>query len=66
VFKILEKNWLDVYSPWARWSTGQGELPKVKDGSRVTPSVLLMTLDMRFGVVGGIVCAVESDCATSN
>ena len=26
---ILERNWLEIYQPWERWSTGQGELPKV-------------------------------------
>ena len=39
---ILEKNWLDVYHPWERWSTGQGELPPMQVGSRVTPTSLLM------------------------
>jgi DNA topoisomerase-3 len=39
---ILQKNWLDIYHPWERWSTGQGELPPVEVGSRVTPSSLLM------------------------
>ena len=39
---ILEKNWLKIYEPWERWSTGQGELPPVERGSRVTPSSLLM------------------------
>ena len=39
---ILEKNWLEIYHPWERWSTGQGELPPMEVGSRVTPSSLLM------------------------
>ena len=39
---ILEKNWLEIYEPWERWSTGQGELPPVQVGSRVTPTSLLM------------------------
>lgn len=39
---ILEKNWLEVYQPWERWSTGQGELPKVAVGSRIRPTSLLM------------------------
>ena len=39
---ILEKNWLEVYEPWERWSTGQGELPRLEIGSRLTPSSLLM------------------------
>ena len=39
---ILEKNWLEIYEPWERWSTGQGELPPVEVGSRVTPASLLM------------------------
>jgi DNA topoisomerase III len=39
---IQEKNWLEIYEPWERWSTGQGELPPVEVGSRVTPTSLLM------------------------
>ena len=39
---ILEKNWLEIYSPWERWSTGQGELPNVQVGSRFTPTSLIM------------------------
>lgn len=39
---ILEKNWLEIYEPWERWSTGQGELPLVQVGSRITPASLLM------------------------
>lgn len=39
---ILEKNWLEIYSPWERWSTGQGELPNVQIGSRIIPSALHM------------------------
>lgn len=39
---VLEKNWLEIYEPWERWSTGQGELPHVQVGSRITPSSLLM------------------------
>lgn len=34
---ILERNWLEIYSPWERWSTGQGELPPLEIGSRVAP-----------------------------
>ena len=40
---ILERNWLDIYQPWERWSTGQGELPKVRVGTRITPTSLVMT-----------------------
>ena len=39
---ILEKNWLEIYSPWERWNTGQGELPSVQVGSRIFPSALFM------------------------
>jgi DNA topoisomerase-3 len=39
---ILERNWLEIYSPWERWSTGQGELPALQVGSRITPNTLLM------------------------
>lgn len=39
---ILEKNWLEVYEPWERWSTKQGQLPHVGVGNRITPSSLLM------------------------
>jgi DNA topoisomerase-3 len=39
---VLEKNWLEIYEPWERWSTGQGELPRLQVGSRVTPHSLLM------------------------
>jgi DNA topoisomerase-3 len=39
---ILEKNWLEIYHPWERWSTGQGELPPLQVGSRIAPSSLLM------------------------
>jgi DNA topoisomerase III len=39
---ILERNWLDIYAPWERWSTGQGELPPVEVGSRITPHSFLM------------------------
>lgn len=39
---IVERNWLDIYAPWERWSTGQGELPNVRIGSRIRPSSLLM------------------------
>lgn len=39
---VLEKNWLEIYSPWERWSTGQGELPNVQVGSRFTPTSLIM------------------------
>ena len=39
---ILERNWLDIYAPWERWSTGQGELPPVEVGSRITPYSFLM------------------------
>ena len=39
---ILERNWLDIYAPWERWSTGQGELPPLQVGSRVRPSSLLL------------------------
>mmetsp|Transcript_13185 Transcript_13185/g.38827 ORF Transcript_13185/g.38827 Transcript_13185/m.38827 type:complete len:979 (-) Transcript_13185:215-3151(-) len=39
---ILERNWLEIYAPWERWSTGQGELPRVQVGSRIKPTSLLM------------------------
>jgi DNA topoisomerase III len=39
---ILEKNWLEIYSPWEQWNTGQGELPSVQVGSRIIPSSLFM------------------------
>ena len=39
---ILERNWLEIYHPWERWSTGQGELPPMQVGSRVVPTSLLM------------------------
>jgi DNA topoisomerase-3 len=39
---ISEKNWLEIYSPWERWSTGQGELPYVEVGTRIRPSSLVM------------------------
>ena len=39
---ILERNWLDIYQPWERWSTGQGELPRVAVGSRIIPTSLLL------------------------
>lgn len=39
---ILERNWLEIYHPWERWSTGQGELPHLEVGSRIAPSSLLM------------------------
>jgi len=34
---VLEKNWLEIYAPWERWSIGQGELPPLQVGSRVAP-----------------------------
>lgn len=39
---VLEKNWLEIYAPWERWSTGQGEIPNLQVGSRVTPHSLLL------------------------
>lgn len=39
---IQEKNWLEIYEPWERWSTGQGELPLLQVGSRVVPHTLVM------------------------
>jgi DNA topoisomerase-3 len=39
---VLERNWLEIYSPWERWSTGQGEIPALQVGSRFTPTTLLM------------------------
>jgi DNA topoisomerase III len=39
---ILERNWLEIYEPWERWSTGQGELPPLEVGSRIRPSSLVM------------------------
>jgi DNA topoisomerase III len=39
---IIERNWLEIYAPWERWSTGQGELPPLQVGSRIRPSSLLL------------------------
>lgn len=39
---ILERNWLEIYHPWEKWLTGQGELPPVQVGSRIRPASLLM------------------------
>lgn len=39
---VLERNWLEIYHPWERWGTGQGELPPLQIGSRIQPSSLLM------------------------
>lgn len=39
---IEQKNWLEIYHPWERWSTGQGELPHLMIGSRIAPHSLLM------------------------
>ncbi|KAL7572581.1 hypothetical protein ACA910_000398 [Epithemia clementina (nom. ined.)] len=39
---ILEHNWLEIYQPWERWSTGQGELPHVQVGSRIMPHSLVL------------------------
>ena len=39
---IIERNWLEIYQPWERWSTGQGELPHVQIGSRIRPTSMLM------------------------
>lgn len=39
---ILERNWLEIYQPFERWSTGQGELPRVAVGSRMIPTSLTM------------------------
>lgn len=39
---VLEKNWLEIYHPWERWSTGEGELPPLQVGSQVEPASLLM------------------------
>ena len=39
---ILERNWLEIYQPFERWSTGQGELPRVAVGSRIIPTSLQM------------------------
>lgn len=39
---ILERNWLEAYHPWERWSTGQGELPSLPVGSRIRPTSLTM------------------------
>lgn len=40
---VIQKNWLEIYHPWERWSTGQGELPPLEIGSRIVPSSLTMT-----------------------
>jgi DNA topoisomerase-3 len=39
---IIEKNWLDIYQPWEKWYTGQGELPRARVGSRIVPTSLVM------------------------
>eukprot|EP00548_Thalassiothrix_antarctica_P008807 CAMPEP_0194152402 /NCGR_PEP_ID=MMETSP0152-20130528/52128_1 /TAXON_ID=1049557 /ORGANISM="Thalassiothrix antarctica, Strain L6-D1" /LENGTH=782 /DNA_ID=CAMNT_0038856867 /DNA_START=182 /DNA_END=2531 /DNA_ORIENTATION=+ len=39
---ILERNWLEIYSPYERWSTGQGQLPHLEVGSRIIPTSLLL------------------------
>lgn len=39
---VLERNWLDIYHPFERWSTGQGELPALQVGSRIIPTSLTM------------------------
>lgn len=39
---ISERNWLEIYAPWERWLTGQGELPFVDIGTRIFPSSLIM------------------------
>lgn len=39
---VLEKNWLEIYEPYERWSTGQGELPPLEIGSRIVPTSFLM------------------------
>jgi DNA topoisomerase III len=39
---ILERNWLEIYAPWERWSTGQGQLPPLEVGSRITPSAFML------------------------
>mgnify|MGYP005841067757 CR=1 FL=1 len=39
---VIERNWLEIYHPWERWSTGQGELPPLEIGSRIVPSSLTM------------------------
>ena len=39
---VTERNWLEIYHPFERWSTHQGELPPVEIGSRIVPSALTM------------------------
>lgn len=39
---VTERNWLEVYHPYERWSNGQGELPPLDVGSHIVPSVLNM------------------------
>ena len=39
---VTERNWLDAYHPFERWSSQQGELPPVEIGSRIVPSSLTM------------------------
>lgn len=39
---VIEKNWLEIYSPWERWGSGQGELPPLQVGSRIRPTSFLM------------------------
>lgn len=39
---IVEQNWLEIYAPFERWSTGQGEMPVLEKESRITPSSLLL------------------------
>jgi len=40
---IKERNWLEVYDPWERWSSGAGMIPTLLDGAQFRPSKLLMT-----------------------
>lgn len=39
---VTERNWLEIYAPWERWSTGQGELPFMEIGTSIRPSSLMM------------------------
>ena len=39
---IVERNWLEIYAPWERWSTGQGQLPPLEVGSRIRPSAFTL------------------------
>lgn len=39
---IRERNWLEIYAPWERWWTGEGEIPSVEVGTRFVPDSLTL------------------------